>query len=82
MITPELVTKIARATRDYGITQTEFQQIMNTLTNTVAGVLTAAMIGLLIGSITKKFTKETRLGPKRKITPEIRAELAKVGIIL
>lgn len=59
MITPELVMQVAQAIRDYRITASEFQGIMNTLTNIAAGVLAAGAVGMLVGAIGEKFARET-----------------------
>jgi len=55
---PELTIKIIQAARDR-ITPAEFQDIMNAMTVIAVGTLIGAVIGMLIGSITEKFARET-----------------------
>ena len=66
LITPELVLQVAEATEDYVVTPTEFSEIMGTVTSILAGVAVAGLTGMLMGVITKSFTRETGIKIEEK----------------
>jgi len=63
-ITPELIQQMIVSVLPWSpggvkITAQEYRDIVNTLTNIVAGVMVAGLTGILIGSITGRFSSET-----------------------
>ena len=61
LITPELILQVAEAAEDYRITPTEFSGIMGTVTSIFAGAAVAGLIGMLMGTIIKGFTKGVKV---------------------
>ncbi|MBA7506482.1 hypothetical protein ES706_05173 [subsurface metagenome] len=64
LLTPGLVLEVAEAAKDYVITPQEFNDIMGTVTGIFLGIATAGLVGMLIGSITEGFIKETGIKVK------------------
>ena len=53
LITPELVLQVAEAAQDYVVTQTEFDEIMGTISSIFIGVFVFGALGMLIGTLTE-----------------------------
>lgn len=59
LITPGLVLQVAEAAEDYQVTPTELSEIMGTVTSIFTGAAVAGLIGIFLGAITERFTRET-----------------------
>ncbi|GAI87032.1 unnamed protein product, partial [marine sediment metagenome] len=66
LVTPELVLQVAEATQDYVVTQTEFSEIMGTVTSIFVGAAVAGLTGMFLGAITGRFTRETGIKIEEK----------------
>ena len=60
LITPELVWQVWEAGQDYRVTPSEFAEIAGTISSIFVGAFVFGALGMLLGTVTKRFTRENR----------------------
>ena len=57
LITPGLVIEVSEAVKDYRVTSAEYSEIMGTVSSIIIGTFTIGLVGMLMASIKKGFSR-------------------------